>query len=125
MFDTLLRLTWLVEEKPVVTRFFLFTPCCFALFRMKLLSMPSCLFTAGVLAKESDSPERIAAVKAFYEQILGDDARLSLNRRAILIAAQNGFPESYQSLLLAVDKAAVDAERPSWRGIQRSCGHNK
>ena len=56
-------------------------------------------------------------VKAFYEQILGDDASLPWNRRAILIAAQNGFPESYQSLLRAVGKAAVDAERPSWRGI--------
>ena len=59
-------------------------------------------------------------VKAFYEQILGDDASLPSNRWAILIAAHNGFPESYQSLLLVVGKAAVDAERPSWRGIQRT-----
>ena len=58
-------------------------------------------------------------VKTFYEQILGDDASLPWNRRAILIAAQNGFPESYQSLLRAVGNAAVDAERPSWRGIVR------
>jgi ankyrin repeat protein len=58
--------------------------------------------------------------KTFYEQILGDNASLPWNRRAILIAAKNGFFESYQSLLLAVGKAAVDAERPSWRGFQRT-----
>ena len=41
MFDCLLRLVWVVEEKPVVTRFFLFAPCCFALLRMFLLGLPA------------------------------------------------------------------------------------
>ena len=59
-------------------------------------------------------------VKIFYAQILGDDGILPLNRRAILIAAQNGFPESYHSLVRAVGTAAVDAERPSWRGVKRT-----
>jgi len=60
-------------------------------------------------------------VKAFEEKVLCDDNMFSvqLNRRAILIAAQNGFPESYQSLIRAVDKAVVEAERPFWRGIAR------
>ena len=42
------------------------------------------------------------------------------NRSAILIAAYNGFPESYQSLLKAGSEAVVDAEQSSWRGVEKT-----
>lgn len=67
MYDLLRRLVLVSEERPVVTRFFLFTPCCFSLLRMKLLGVPSSIFTSGVLAVENESSKRIAAVKAFYD----------------------------------------------------------
>jgi hypothetical protein len=66
MFDLLLRLVWLVEEKPVITRFFLFAPCCFALLRMLLLGLPADVFSAGLLGLETESSKRLQAVKAFY-----------------------------------------------------------
>jgi virulence-associated protein VagC len=66
MFDLLLRLVWLVEEKPVVTRFFLFAPCCFALLRMVLLGLPADVFSAGLLGLETESSKWLQAVKAFY-----------------------------------------------------------
>jgi hypothetical protein len=66
MFDLLLRLVWLVEEKPVITRFFLFAPCCFALLRMVLLGLPADVFSAGLLGLETESSKRLQAVKAFY-----------------------------------------------------------
>ena len=54
---------------------------------------------------------------AFYEQLLVPN---SSNRRAILAAAtMAGFPECFFALLRSDRKAAVDAERPSWRGISR------
>ena len=66
MYDLLRRLVLVSEERPVVTRFFLFTPCCFSLLRMKLLGVPSSIFTAGAMV-ETESSKRIAAVKAFYD----------------------------------------------------------
>ena len=66
----------------------------------------------------------------FYDHILAGSQASSAsssfslagttNRIAILIAAYNGFPESYQSLLKAGSKAAVDAEQSSWRGVERT-----
>jgi hypothetical protein len=44
MYDVLMKLVWIVEERPVVTRLFLFAPCCFALCRMFLLKLPVELF---------------------------------------------------------------------------------
>jgi ankyrin repeat protein len=66
----------------------------------------------------------------FYDHILAGSQASSAsssfsltgttNRSAILIAAYNGFPESYQSLLKAGSKSAVDAEQSSWRGVERT-----
>ena len=62
----------------------------------------------------------------FYDHILAGSQTSSFsltgttNRSAILIAAYNGFPESYQSLLKAGSKAAVDAEQSSWQGVERT-----
>lgn len=39
-FATLTKHLFLVEERPVVTRFWLFTTCVFALLTMKLLKLP-------------------------------------------------------------------------------------
>ncbi len=69
MFDLLHRLIYLVEEKPVVTRFFLFAPCCFALLRMMLLDLPAGLLSVGTLNPEIESAKRLKLVKAFYEDI--------------------------------------------------------
>ena len=66
MFDVLLKLVWFIEEKLVVTRFFLFTPCCFALLRMLLLGLPVSLFSVGALRAEAEQSKRLSAVRAFY-----------------------------------------------------------
>jgi len=61
-------------------------------------------------------------VAAFYDQLLVTDT-IGSNRRAILIAAQSaGCPECFLALLSACSKDAVDAERPSWRGVMRAKG---
>jgi ankyrin repeat protein len=66
----------------------------------------------------------------FYDHILAGSQASSAsssfslagttNRSAILIAAYNGFPESYQSLLKAGINAAVDAEQSSWQGVEKT-----
>jgi len=56
-------------------------------------------------------PERV-----FYEQILDNPAKAPVNRKAILLAIQNGFPECALSLLPASRKIGL----PSWRGVIRS-----
>ena len=56
--------------------------------------------------------------RVFYEQILVEEAALPLNRRAVLIAAQNDFPECLMALLKSMK--AVDVEESSWRGISRT-----
>ena len=66
LFDELRRLVLLVEEKPVVTRFFLFAPCCWALCRMKLLGLPADIFSVGKVSPSSDSKTRLQAVRTFY-----------------------------------------------------------
>ena len=66
-FELLKRLIYLVEEKPVVTRFFLFAPCCFALLRMMLLDLPPDLCSAGTLKPEAESAKRLKSVRRFYE----------------------------------------------------------
>ena len=83
---------------------------------------------AAMLLIERGGP---LASLVFYDHILaGSQASSSssssfslvgtTNRKAILIAAYNGFPESYQSLLKAGSKAAVDAEQSSWQGVERT-----
>ena len=90
MFDLLLRLVWLVEEKPVVTRFFLFAPCCFALLRMILLGLPVTIFSAGALGMETDNSKRLKAVRAFYS----DPATPKLLRRVCLCLRLTMFATS-------------------------------
>ena len=68
MFEALMRLVFLVEEKPVITRFFLFTPCCFALLWMFLLRLPSSIFSAGAMNPEAENGARLAVVRSFYER---------------------------------------------------------
>ena len=66
LFDLLLRLLWKVEDKPVVTRFFLFAPCCFSILRMQLLGLPVELFNIGLGGMETENSKRLTAVKSFY-----------------------------------------------------------
>ena len=63
---------------------------------------------------------RFLLERTFYAQVVGKDSISPLNRRAILIAAQNESPECYLSVLLAIQKAVVDAKRSSWRGVIRT-----
>jgi ankyrin repeat protein len=64
------------------------------------------------------------ANQVFYDHIIaGASSSLSActtNRTAILIVAYNGFSECYLALLMADRKAAVEAEQPCWRGVERS-----
>jgi len=67
---------------------------------MKLLNMPSSLFTAGVLATESDSSKRIVAVKAFYEH----PQTPQLLRRACLCLRLTLFAVSLTAQKSSIDK---------------------
>jgi hypothetical protein len=63
-FAAVYRWTLKTEEKPVITRFWLFTECVFAVLRMKMLALPSSLFDVGC---RSESQHRVAAFKTWYD----------------------------------------------------------
>ena len=92
------------------------------------LNEGKCLFYAVFRDHESTSRlliDRCMGLKeqVFYDHIIAGASSISalsaMNRRAILIALYNGYPELYLSLLRVVSKAVVDAEQPSWQGIER------
>lgn len=88
MFDVLVRLVLVVEEKPVVTRFFLFAPCAFALLRMKLLGLPARLLSIGAIQPAAESARRVQAVLKFYKNPEADAVlrRVGLCLRLALFA---------------------------------------
>ena len=65
MVEALSKQLLCVEEKLVVTRFLLFTPCCFALLGMFLVGLPFKALSSGRMA-ESENAKRIAAVAAYF-----------------------------------------------------------
>ena len=56
-----------VENAPTVTRFFLFTDCCFALLRAVLLKLPSCIFSVTAANPQRRNKTRLSSFKLFYE----------------------------------------------------------
>ena len=49
LYFILYKLVLEVEEKPIITRFWLFRECVVALLRMKLLGLPSSVFSVGTV----------------------------------------------------------------------------
>ena len=96
----------MVEEKPVVTIFFLFTPCCFALLRMFLLELPVDILSVGLLNCEGDQSKRLTAVRSFYQRpdSPGILRRICLCLRLTIFAtsltAQKGASEKQRDPLL-------------------------
>lgn len=66
MCEVLLRQVLVVEEKPVVTRVFLFAPCCFAFLRMSMLGLSSDVQCVGDVNPAVESTKRLKAVNAFF-----------------------------------------------------------
>ena len=72
----------LVEERPVVTRFFLFTTCVWTLLCMKLLALPSCIFSLNTSRIREENGKRLQRFKAFYD---GDSADQLLRRSGLCL----------------------------------------
>lgn len=110
MFEVLERQALIVEEKPIVTRFFLFAPCAFALLRMQLLGLPGTLLSAGKLAPAAENAKRIKAVK---DGVFGKRAvaapRGGKGRRLVCFG---GLPPIS---MVGLHKGKGSSETPSWR----------
>ena len=61
------RLIILVEEKPIVTRFFLFANCVHTLLLMRLLQLPSSIFNTGAVQPRQENGKRLQRYKQFHE----------------------------------------------------------
>ena len=66
MIEVLRKLVLISQERPVVTRFFLFTPCCFAMLRMFIAGLPFEALSFGRLNPESENAKRVAAVNSYF-----------------------------------------------------------
>ena len=64
MVYVLCRLVLIAQERPIVTRFLLFTPCCFATLRMFIAGLPFGALSFGRVSPESENAKRVAAVAA-------------------------------------------------------------
>ena len=65
-YDTLYKLVLLIEERPVVTRFWTFTNCVWALCRMKILDLPSDILSVGTVKPQEVFMKRLKAVGTYY-----------------------------------------------------------
>jgi hypothetical protein len=77
-----------VENKPVITRFFLFTDCCFAILRAQLLQLPASVFSLGTVNPQARNQKRLKAFQEYYENPEDqlDLRRACLNLRLTLVA---------------------------------------
>jgi hypothetical protein len=88
-----------VEERPVVTRFWLFASCVFTFMRMKLLRIPSSLFNISWVAARQEGQRRLAAFTRWYDdpQTFGQLKKATLCTKLAMhatnISAQNSKPD--------------------------------
>ena len=110
------RLVLIAQERPVVTRFFLFTPCCFATLRMFIAGLPFGALSFGRVSPESENAKRVAAVTAYFRSASAsvEVRRVSLCLRLTIYAtsltAKKGIDE--KPTLVALGKGKVQ-ERTS------------
>ncbi len=96
VYSMLYRLILKVEEKPIVTRFFLFGECVFTLLRMKLLGLPDSVFEVGTKQPRKENKKRLEAFKSWYNEPDSDkhlrraSLCLCLTLHATSITAQKG-----------------------------------
>ena len=69
-----------VEERPIASRFFLFSGCVHTLLLMRLLKLPASMFSTGALNPREDNRKRLERYKSFHE----DPSMLALLKRASL-----------------------------------------
>ena len=94
MYRTLYKFVLKVEERPIVTRFWLFSDCVHTLLRAKLLDIPVDCFALHTVHPHKENSKRLAKFRAFY---IGDDSDqplriaslcLQLTEHAVSITAQ-------------------------------------
>ena len=93
-FQVLYTNVMVVEEKPVQTRFWLFADCVNTLLRMKLLDLPSIVFTLRMMSPSAEGGRRLARFHAWYDsEMAGNRLRvasicLQLTTHAVSISSQ-------------------------------------
>ncbi len=100
VYAMLYRLLLKVEEKPIVTRFFLFGECVFTLLRMKLLGVPDSVFQVGTKQPRKENKKRLVAFKAWYNDPESDKELrraslclcLTLHATSITAQKRDGVP---------------------------------
>ena len=66
-FSTLHKLLWKTQNRPIITRFWLFTDCANALLLCRLLQVPPEVFTTSTKNPKSENAARLTKFKAWYE----------------------------------------------------------
>ena len=99
-FDVLNREILRIDEHPVCNRMFTFTECCWAILRMKLLGLPSSIFTTSTKKPQPENAGRLNSVRTFYDspgslQLLKQvGLSLRLAHLAMSITAQKSTEEN-------------------------------
>ena len=123
MFVTLHRLILQIQDRPIVTRFWLFTECVFTLARAKLLGLPGSIFTLRTVKPQMINQKRIKNVQSYYNAIASDgEVReaalcLQLTLHITNITAKTRLGDGAEPLLVRLGngevqrKACADCER--------------
>eukprot|EP00959_Pyramimonas_sp_CCMP1952_P170163 3555077-Pyramimonas_sp.AAC.1 len=80
LYSELYRSIIRVENHPVITRFFLFTDCAFAILRAQLLQIPSSVFSLHMANLRGKGQKRITGFREYYDN---EADRLDLKRACL------------------------------------------
>ena len=100
LFSELYKLVCLVETKPVVTRFWTFSHCIFALTRCKLCNLPDYVFSTGAVQPRPENERRLTRFRSWWQESETDkhlravSLCLRLTKLTVDIASQKPVDDS-------------------------------
>lgn len=105
IFCLLFRLCLHTENKPVITRFWVFADCCAAILRAQMLGLPETIFTIDTVLPRERQQKRLSLWKAFYSDaaLQADMKRaclcLSLTNIVVNLTAKKNKQEHVPTLI--------------------------
>lgn len=113
IFDIICQYCLQVQNKPVITRFWLFADCCFTMLRAQLLQVPSDIFISETVHLRNRQAKRIKAFKDWYNN--ADSRRhlkhtclcLRLTNLVVSFTARKGVQPGAEPLLVTLARGDV------------------
>lgn len=113
IFDVICQCCLQVQNKPVITRFWLFGDCCFALLRAQMLQVPPDIFSSETVHLRDRQAKRITAFRDWYSNV--ESRRrlrhaclcLRLTNLVVSLTAQKRSQPDSEPLLVTLAKGDV------------------